>query len=321
MDSSTPIFVMPKEYRDGQTSLKWHKPEEEKKAVVSKSQTPLPISKSVKRVPKTTRLFLIVGVIFVFSLTLVAILLISFSSTSEQKSTSLEKPILTSKEPEQVVSPTPPPIPVPVVESQKEKDTSSIKNPFASGIWMGIDSDNDGLTDIEETLYGTNNRLPDTDQDGFLDGNEVFHGYHPNIEAPMTLDQAGFLEVGTFASWASFSYPKAWRIQESDNPGEILLKTTTGEAVIISLKEKNESETLEDWLKQHKPDSKEVVVSETKKGLSYAFFAKEMYGVIDLGKGIILIDYEPGSEKKSMEYGQTIQMMINSIDPILVSSL
>jgi len=66
-----------------------------------------------------------------------------------------------------------------------------------------LDSDNDGLTDAEEKIYGTNPNLPDTDNDGltdyeevkiyhtdplnpdtdgdgFKDGQEVKSGYNPN---------------------------------------------------------------------------------------------------------------------------------------------
>lgn len=43
-----------------------------------------------------------------------------------------------------------------------------------------VDSDNDGLTDMNETLYGTNPNNPDTDGDGYSDGDEVKNGYNPN---------------------------------------------------------------------------------------------------------------------------------------------
>ena len=49
----------------------------------------------------------------------------------------------------------------------------SVQNP-------AIDSDNDGLTDAEEKIYGTNPFNPDTDGDGYLDGAEVKGGYNPN---------------------------------------------------------------------------------------------------------------------------------------------
>lgn len=46
------------------------------------------------------------------------------------------------------------------------------------------DSDNDGLKDWEEELYRTNSNNPDTDGDGYLDGEEVDSGHNPLIKAP-----------------------------------------------------------------------------------------------------------------------------------------
>ncbi|OGF26202.1 hypothetical protein A2331_02010 [Candidatus Falkowbacteria bacterium RIFOXYB2_FULL_34_18] len=43
-----------------------------------------------------------------------------------------------------------------------------------------IDSDQDGLLDIEELFYKTDPNNPDTDGDGYIDGDEVRGGYNPN---------------------------------------------------------------------------------------------------------------------------------------------
>ncbi|MBT4349346.1 hypothetical protein HOD19_01025 [bacterium] len=42
-----------------------------------------------------------------------------------------------------------------------------------------LDIDNDGLTHQEELLFGTDPNNPDTDGDGYLDGEEVNNGYNP----------------------------------------------------------------------------------------------------------------------------------------------
>ncbi len=44
---------------------------------------------------------------------------------------------------------------------------------------INIDSDNDGLPDWKETLYGTDPHNPDTDRDGTNDGDEVTQGRDP----------------------------------------------------------------------------------------------------------------------------------------------
>lgn len=43
-----------------------------------------------------------------------------------------------------------------------------------------VDTDQDGLTDSEEAVYGTDPENPDTDGDSYLDGDEVAAGYDPN---------------------------------------------------------------------------------------------------------------------------------------------
>jgi hypothetical protein len=53
------------------------------------------------------------------------------------------------------------------------------------GIWP--DSDQDGLTDCEEYVKGTNRFLPDTDRDGIPDGIEFVMGTNP-LEIQMTTD-------------------------------------------------------------------------------------------------------------------------------------
>lgn len=47
-----------------------------------------------------------------------------------------------------------------------------------------LDSDQDGLSDEEEKMYGTNPSNPDTDGDSYSDGAEVRSGYDPTKPAP-----------------------------------------------------------------------------------------------------------------------------------------
>lgn len=54
-------------------------------------------------------------------------------------------------------------------------NTSSEPDPGS----LTIDTDNDGLEDFLEALYGTDANNPDTDGDGFKDGEEVDNGYNP----------------------------------------------------------------------------------------------------------------------------------------------
>jgi len=74
----------------------------------------------------------------------------------------------------------------PVVTAPVDSDVDSLTDP--EEIVLGtdinlIDSDFDGLSDYEEVrVYGTNPLNPDTDGDGYKDGDEVKNGYNPNGE-------------------------------------------------------------------------------------------------------------------------------------------
>src|SRR5947207_212743 len=54
-------------------------------------------------------------------------------------------------------------------------DGFTISNPAA------VDSDHDGLTDVQEQALGTDPHNPDTDGDGLIDGLELRLGHNPNV--------------------------------------------------------------------------------------------------------------------------------------------
>lgn len=54
-----------------------------------------------------------------------------------------------------------------------------------------LDSDNDGLTDLDEkTIYNTDVANSDTDSDGYLDGDEIKFGFDPNKNHNDKLDKS-----------------------------------------------------------------------------------------------------------------------------------
>lgn len=59
------------------------------------------------------------------------------------------------------------------------KVTKTSASAEARKLDMNIDSDNDGVSDINELKYGTDPNNPDTDGDGYTDGVEVANGYNP----------------------------------------------------------------------------------------------------------------------------------------------
>ncbi len=55
---------------------------------------------------------------------------------------------------------------------------------------LSLDSDQDGLTDMEEVVFGTDSKKPDSDGDGFLDGSEVAQGFDPSQASGAKLEDS-----------------------------------------------------------------------------------------------------------------------------------
>ena len=61
-----------------------------------------------------------------------------------------------------------------------------------------IDTDNDGLTDNDElNIWQTDPDNPDTDGDGYLDGEEVSNGYNPNGEGTIEINEVAEIFLST----------------------------------------------------------------------------------------------------------------------------
>jgi uncharacterized membrane protein len=310
------IFTMPERYRHGAEG-KLHEPEKKisapqqilvkaPPAPVSPPSTPKTMSASKKR--STTKIILIVGLSVLAILGIGGYFLLRSVNVAPQT-----KPIITTtpvSTPEPVVQPAP--------ISEPEEETQATTEPFPTQASPGVDTDSDGLTDTEETrIYQTDPRLPDTDKDGFLDGNEVYHGYNPAGGAPGTLlesqlvvrkfGEAGEAYVGgqTWQVEYGFHYPSVWNIQEKEEG--FVLDTGTGEGFHIMLEPKDASAALMVWLGE-----RDLVFGITKQKLSFAQSQDQMVSYIDLGPSVMRIEYDTGI-KFRVDYLQTLQMIINSL--------
>ena len=76
------------------------------------------------------------------------------------------------------------------------------------------DTDNDGLSDVAETLLGTNPQAADSDKDGYSDKQEILSGYNPNGAGK--LGDSSQLALYTAADGAfAVVYPNTWTATSS----------------------------------------------------------------------------------------------------------
>lgn len=111
------------------------------------------------------------------------------------------------------------------------------------------DLDTDGLTDIEEELYGTDSGVWDTDGDGYYDGQEVVNLYNPRGFAPVRLIDSGLVrEYTNPLSGYRVYYPIQWQRGAVDiEERHILFSAMGGEYVEVRVFEKTSTITFAEW--------------------------------------------------------------------------
>ncbi len=316
------IFAMPGRYRHGAEG-KMHEPEKKKKkqaqvevkapAAPSAPAPPPPKPRALAKKRSSTKMIIIGGLIGMIILALGGWFAVTLVSEPEP-AVVVTAPVQTKPEPVVVV-------PVVPTEPEEAETTDSSADPFATKVTPGVDSDSDGLSDTEEKhVYETNHRLPDSDADGFLDGNEVFHRYNPNGTAPGTLLGAGLVvEYQGQAGFElyQFSYPTVFDMEVVD--GVIVLDAQTGEGFRVEAISKSIAIDLETWVIQE-IGIDDYVEDTTKTGLPLIQSDNLLVAYIDLGTGVLVFTYDTGT-KARVDYLQTMKMMINSVELIGAASV
>ena len=179
---------------------------------------------------------------------------------------------------------------------------------------VGTDSDNDGLTDMEEILLGTASSTPDTDGDGYTDGSELLNLYNPAGAGKLTANSnIAAYENKTFSY--SLLYPATW--QESVNGGDdsLMFKTGDNQFVQVIVQPNVNKETLDAWYMEQlgvlTVNEADRVTGSNWQGLKspdglniYLMDKKRNY--------IFSLTYNPGGGN-ILEYFNIFQMMVKSL--------
>lgn len=208
----------------------------------------------------------------------------------------------------------PPPVAPPIVE---EKPT------LPPG---GLDSDSDGLSDLEEPLYGTDPQHPDSDGDGFLDGNEAFHLYNPAAKAPVRLLDSGLVKVFSASAGWSMYIPASWAgVLDSPDGARATITTNRAENFKISLVDNNEQQTPLTWYLAQHPGviSSSLRPVRTKGGLDGLLSEDRLTAFFAWGNKIFVLQYDLNGES-FINFRTTYEMMLNSLKlpgaPLITSS-
>lgn len=179
----------------------------------------------------------------------------------------------------------------------------------------GLDSDSDGVTDVEETLYGTNMRIPDTDGDGFLDGNETFHLYNPAGKAPVKLLDSALIKVVTSRVGWILSIPSSWSITMNTNDGsKATIDTKHGETFVISVEDNPSKQPVLDWYLSRHPQvvASQVLSYRSKGGYVGILSADQLTTYLPWGDQVFALSYELHGQP-FINFRTTYSMILNSL--------
>lgn len=202
-----------------------------------------------------------------------------------------------------------------VIEPEPEPDGEEVlPEPEPVKPVSGADTDSDGLSNVEELLYGTDFRNPDSDGDTFLDGNEVFHRFDPRGLAPSTLLDTGAVRVLENAEVPfTIFYPTTWNPVSTPASQRVTFRSATGAGVNVLWQDKTAELPLADW---YTAQVGEVAINRlqpttTKEGYEALIGPDERVMYVDAGTRVYTLIYDLG-DAKSIEFLQTFKMMVNS---------
>lgn len=125
---------------------------------------------------------------------------------------------------------------------------------------LSADMDNDQVSDAAEEVFGSDPGNPDTDNDGYPDGHELFYLYNPNGVEPQKLIDSGAVkkfDSGLFGY--SLYYPQNWAVGAVDQEGrQMLFSTLTGENIEVRVFDLEIGQSFSDWFALNLPPEEKL---------------------------------------------------------------
>jgi cysteine-rich repeat protein len=243
------------------------------------------------------------------------------------------KPVVNANKPVVVINTntTPPPLPVcgnGLIESGEQCDSASLNGVVGSGCTAtcttevakpalppntGVDSDSDGLTDVEEKdIYGTDSYNFDTDHDTFNDGNEVSHLYDPNKKTPALLKDAKSNKVvADQIGGYSVVVPAAWSVS-GQNTDKLMVTVPSGEFFQVMVVDKPKDQSLIEWYMAMSPgtNSDDTLRFKTVQGYDALRSPDRITTYIDPGNGHLYTLSYSFDDKATLEFRTTYEAFV-----------
>ncbi len=223
--------------------------------------------------------------------------------------TQVEQPPVIEQMPEQPVVVPPSGTSIPLPELNQPTSVQEMAPVPARTMAEGTDTDGDALTNIEETVYGTDPMKADTDGDGFSDGSEVMNMFSPMAKG-VALVTDDHMQKQTWNQWFVL-IPKAWSVSALES--SVTISTLSGTTFTIKATPNAQHLSVSLWLESSIGTSG-MKSFKTKNGLDAMQSADGLTTYMATDDTILQVTYAVGSDA-SYEYRTTYAMLINSLIP------
>ena len=199
----------------------------------------------------------------------------------------------------------------PLVENVDNGDDVVIDTEEGIELLSGLDSDSDGLTDIEENLYKTNSTLVDSDEDGYSDASELINLYDPSQAGVLLADNTTVTQYINTAFNYSILYPSDWTVRAlTEDKMEIIFNSKTTEFIQILILENPLGLSARNWYLNYNPDANETSLKEVVLNNMIGIqTASRRYTYLAVGSNIYSIIYNIGTTNQ-LNYQSTYEMML-----------
>ncbi len=217
--------------------------------------------------------------------------------------------------PEPSPNPTPEPSPNPSPNpTPKPKPT-----PNPTGLLpippSGSDDDNDGLSNVEELLFGTKTTLPDSDFDGYTDSEELVALYDPLNDGAKLINNTDMVHIYNNQSFNySVLYPAQWSVEEksADFKEVVFYDSQDSDFFKIQVNDNPQELTSQKWYLYSSPGAKSSDLAYFQSKNISGVKTKDGFNVyIAQGKFVYVISYIVVNQKE-LDYFKTFEMFVNS---------
>lgn len=175
------------------------------------------------------------------------------------------------------------------------------------------DSDEDGLSDLEEEIFGSDINLADSDGDGYEDKGEVGNLYNP-AGTGLLADNPNISQYQNSAFGYRLLYPAIWFEQSIGDASSVIFGATNGSFVQIISQANEDKMAIDDWFVKQFPEEtvKEGDIMEGDNWQGIFHKDKKIFYLTDTDNGsLFIISYVPEPED-SLDYYNIFKMAIDS---------